>query len=175
MKSQRRFLLPVLALLTLVGAAWLYVLLAGPQASTLDQQIYTVASQLKCPVCQHESVADSSAALAQQMRQVIRQQFQAGRSEQQVLRYFADHYGEDILLTPSRQGFNLLAWLMPLALLGLGLGLSGFVVRNWRSGARQHEQAEDEMSEQQSLTDPVLEDYRVQLERELAEDLLLPG
>jgi cytochrome c-type biogenesis protein CcmH len=175
MKGPRRSLILLLALLALVGAVWLYVLLSGPHSRTLDQQVYNVASQLKCPVCQHESAADSAAGIAQQMRQVIRQQLQAGLSEQEVLRYFADHYGEDILLTPPRQGFNLLAWLMPVALLLAGLGLLGFVVRTWRSGAGLPVVAGDEMVEQEALADPELAAYRAQLEHELAEDRLLPG
>jgi cytochrome c-type biogenesis protein CcmH len=174
MKGPQRALIPTLLLLALVGSAWLYTLLTEPQQRTLDQQVYTVASQLKCPVCQHESAADSSAVIAQQMRQVIRQQLRSGRSEQQVLRYFADHYGDTILLTPSRQGLNLLAWWMPVLLLLLGIGLLGLVVRDWRLNARSPQAlAGDERDEE--VADPELERYRVQLERELAEDQLLPG
>lgn len=174
MRGARRSLILAL-LLALVGMAWLYTLLAGPQQRTLDQRVYDVASQLRCPVCQHESAADSSAAIARQMRQVIRQQLRAGRSEQQVLHYFADHYGETILLTPPRQGLNLLAWLMPAALLLLGMGLVGFVVRDWRlrGGSRRGRVAGGESEEE--MIDPGLEHYRVQLEQELAEDHLLPG
>jgi cytochrome c-type biogenesis protein CcmH len=175
MKNSRNSLLLLLALLALVGAIWLYVLFVAPQPRTLDQQVDDVASQLKCPVCQHESVADSSAAIAQQMRQVIRQQLQSGMSEQQVLRYFADHYGDDILLTPPQQGFHLLAWLMPVALLLIGLGLVSFVLRDWRLKGRSRPATADDSSAELSLDDPELESYRAQLERELAEDDLLFG
>ena len=170
MKNSRRSLLLLLALLALVSAIWLYVLFTAPQQRTLDQQVYDVASQLKCPVCQHESAADSSAAIAQQMRQVIRQQLQSGMSEQQVLSYFSDHYGSDILLTPPRQGFNLLAWLIPVAMLLLGLGLVSFVVRDWRLKGSPRPATIGSSVDDASLDDPELEDYRAQLERELAED-----
>jgi cytochrome c-type biogenesis protein CcmH len=164
----------VLLLLALVGLTWFYTLLTEPQQRTLDQQVYAVASQLKCPVCQHESAADSSAAIAQQMRQVIRQQLRSGRSEQQILRYFADHYGDTILLTPPRQGLSLLAWWVPVLLLLLGISLLALVVRDWRLNAR-FPQALAGGERGEEIADPELEHYRVQLEQELAEDQVLPG
>lgn len=175
MKNSRRSLLLLLATLALVGAIWLFVALTAPQQRTLDQQVYDVASQLKCPVCQHESAADSSAAIAQQMRQVIRQQLRSGMSEQQVLRYFANHYGNDILLTPPQQGFNLLAWLMPVAMLLLGMGLVSLVARDWRLKGRARPATTDNAADEAFLDDPEFESYRAQLERELAEDDLLFG
>jgi len=175
MKTRRPLFL-LLALLALVGAAWSYTLLSSPPQRTLDQRVYDVAAQLKCPVCQNESVADSSASIAQQMRQVIREKLQAGESEQQVLQDFAAHYGNQILLTPPQQGFNLLAWLMPVALLLLGLGLTGFVVRDWHTqGQRQQAQEEESASEEPAPDDPELEQYRKQLEQELKDEDWLFG
>jgi len=168
--KQRRSLLLVLALAALVGSAWLAILFATPQQPTLDQRVYNVAAQLKCPVCQNESVADSSAAIAQQMRQVIRQDLQKGMSEQQILQYFAAHYGNTILLTPPQQGFNLLAWLMPVAIFLLGLGLVSYVIRDWRIQGRLQLAAPDEQTSDETLADPELAAYRAQLEQELADD-----
>lgn len=165
--NRRRSLLLLLALVALVGAAWSSMLIAKPPQRTLDQQVYDVASQLKCPVCQNESVADSSVAIAEQMRQVIRQQLQSGKSEQQVLQFFAAHYGNQILLTPPQQGFNLLAWLMPVAMLLIGLALVSFVARGWRAqGVTQFARGENAASEE-SVDDPEL---RAQLEKELEDD-----
>ena len=173
--KQRGPLLLLLSLVVLVSAVWMYMAIAMPQTRTLDQRVNDVAMQIKCPVCQNESVASSSASIAEQMRLVIRQQLQAGRSEQQVLDYFAHSYGNQILLTPQPQGINLLAWLVPAVILLLGLGLLAYVLYNWRTQAQQ-EQAEPQDIKRESLTiDPELEPYRVQLERELAQDDLLPG
>lgn len=172
--KQRRSLLLVLALLALVGAAWSYLLIASPPQQTLDQRVYYVGEQLKCPVCQNESVADSSASIAEQMRLVIRQQLQEGKSEQEVLHYFALHYGNQILLTPPPQGFNLLAWLAPVAMLLIGLGLLTFVARDWRAQGRLQLAQSPAHMDAESQIDPELEQYRVQLEQELAdEDLLM--
>ncbi|HEY0757110.1 MAG TPA: cytochrome c-type biogenesis protein [Ktedonobacteraceae bacterium] len=168
--KQRHSLLLLLALLVLVGAIWSYILVALPSQATLDQRVHDVGEQLKCPVCQNESVADSAASIAEQMRLVIRQQLQAGKSEQQVLGYFADHYGKQILLTPPQQGFNLLAWLMPVALLLLGLGLVTLVARGWRAQDPLRTTRVTGQENTESQLDPELEGYRLQLEQELADE-----
>lgn len=168
--KQRRSLLLLLALVALVSAVWVSILIAAPPQPTLDQRVYEVGSQLKCPVCQNESVADSSAAIAQQMRLVIRQQLQEGKSEQEVLQYFAAHYGAQILLTPPAQGFNLLAWLMPLAMLLVGFGLLTFVLRDWRAQGRLQLAASEGPVGAEPQIEPELEQYRLQLEQELADE-----
>lgn len=168
--KQRRPLLLLLAILTLVGAVWMYLLIAAPPQYTLDQRVYNVASQLKCPVCQGETVADSSASVSEQIRLVIRQQLQDGRSEQQILQYFAARYGNQILLTPPRQGFNLLAWLVPLGMFLAGLGLLSFVASDWLAQGRRQALQETNQAHKDLVDDPELEAYRVQLEKELADD-----
>ncbi len=84
--KRRRSLLLCIAILAIVGSIWSYVLITAPPQETLDQREHDVASQLKCLVCQGESVADSPALLSQQMRAIIRQQLQSGKSDQEVSR-----------------------------------------------------------------------------------------
>ena len=168
--KKRRSLLLLLALVALVGAAWSYILISTPPQHTLDQRVYEVGSQLKCPVCQGESVADSSASISEEMRLVIRQQLQEGQSEAQVLHYFAVHYGNQILLTPPTQGFALLAWLMPVAMLLIGLGLVTFVARDWRAQGHLQMAMSAGREGADPPIDPELEPYRIQLEQELADE-----
>ncbi len=78
--KRRRSLLLCIAILAIVGSIWSYVLITAPPQETLDQREHDVASQLKCLVCQGESVADSPALLSQQMRAIIRQQLQSGHN-----------------------------------------------------------------------------------------------
>ena len=89
-------------LATYLAAAGSKVLLVAPAPESLDQRVHDVASQLKCPVCQGESVADSPSTISQQMRAVIRQHLQQGQSEQQVIQYFVSRYGISILWSPPR-------------------------------------------------------------------------
>src|SRR5262249_1326334 len=121
---------------------------AGPQ--TLDQRVRAVASQIQCPVCHGESVADSPSAIAAEMRSLIRQQLAQGMSEQQVLHYFRDRYAPRILDTPPPQGFHALRWLGPRVVLIPGLLLAAAALRAARrpapaaqkaTGARAHPSA----------------------------------
>src|SRR5205807_6167862 len=127
-------LLLILAALAVMAAVWSTLLIIKPKQETLDQRVQNVASQLKCPVCQGESVADSQATIALQMRQVIREQLQSGKSEQDVVQYFVHSYGNQIVWLPLWQGFSLLAWLVPIAFLLGGVGLVFVVLREWRAG-----------------------------------------
>jgi cytochrome c-type biogenesis protein CcmH len=101
-------------------------------ASSLEEQVKQIASELRCPVCQGLSVADSPSGMADQMRDLIRERLKAGESPEAVKAYFVERYGEWILLAPKREGFNLLVWILPF--LGLAGGAVGLVVvlRRWR-------------------------------------------
>jgi cytochrome c-type biogenesis protein CcmH len=83
--------------------------------------VRAVASRLRCPVCQNESVADSPSALAAQMRELIRARLAQGDPPEAVLDYFVARYGEWILLEPPRRGWGWALWLAPGVLLGGGL------------------------------------------------------
>lgn len=101
-----------------------------PRDSVLEAQTTMLASELRCPVCQGNSIQDSPSELAQQMRDVIRDQLRAGRTPNEVRAYFVDKYGEWILLSPKAEGFNLLVYAIPFVALLLG----GVVV--WRTVQR---------------------------------------
>jgi len=93
---------------------------AGPAAAKdPDARAAAIAARLRCPVCQNESVADSPAELAGQMRMLIREKLAAGETDKQIVDYFVSKYGAWILLEPPRSGLLWFLWLAPaLALLG---------------------------------------------------------
>src|SRR5436305_10127611 len=162
----------VIGVVMLLAGLWSYMLLTASAHQTLDQRVYNVGSQLKCPVCQGESVADSPSGIAQQMRGVIRKQLQSGKSEQEVIQYFVSNYGEQIAWSPPWQGFSLLAWLVPIGLLIGGVLLLFFTLRNWRTSLLKEHSSNDE-SPVGSVPEEELARYRTQLEQELAaEDAL---
>lgn len=131
---RRPSILAAVFLLVAIAAVWGITAAQNGQAKSLDQRTYDVASQLVCPVCNGESVADASSATAQEYRRVIRQQLTAGKSEEQVIAYFQAHYGDTVLESPPRQGFTALIWVAPLLMLLAGLYLLVSVAREWRSG-----------------------------------------
>jgi cytochrome c-type biogenesis protein CcmH len=128
----------VLTALALVGPA-AHTIEAQTARSVNEQTVYEIAAQLRCVVCQNLSVADSPSEMASQMRAIIRERLAAGESPADVQRYFVDRYGEWILLSPPRRGFNLLVWLLPLAAVVVGLAATGALVWRWthrRRGVR---------------------------------------
>jgi len=104
---------------------------AGAKTPVSEDTVHEVAAQLRCVVCQSLSVADSPSETAHEMKDIIRERLAAGESPEQVRAYFVEKYGTWILLSPPRQGFSLLVWVVPFAGLGLGLVLVLFVVRRW--------------------------------------------
>jgi cytochrome c-type biogenesis protein CcmH len=78
--------------------------------------------QLRCVVCQNESIDDSPAEIAGDLRQIVRSQISAGRSDRQVTDYMVQRYGEFILLKPTLTAGNLVLWLTPFLAVALGGG-----------------------------------------------------
>lgn len=99
-------------------------------ADDLDAQTDAIASRLRCPVCQNESVAESPSVLAQQMRALIRTKLRSGESSDQIIAYFVDKYGEWILLEPPRRGILWLVWVGPLIALALGAAVAARFLRH---------------------------------------------
>ena len=130
-----RFSLLLLALL-------IFPMALQAQPDDLEEQARRIAAELRCPVCQNLSVADSPSEMAQQMRALIREQLKEGKSPQQIMDYFTSKYGEWILLSPTTEGFNLLVWILPFIALTGGILLVVLVARRWvqrKSGYRQGE------------------------------------
>jgi cytochrome c-type biogenesis protein CcmH len=103
---------------------------ATARDSLLEAQTTVLASELRCPVCQGNSIQDSPSELAQQMRDLIRDQLRSGKTPDEVRAYFVDKYGEWILLAPKASGFNLVVYVVPFVALLVG----GYVV--WRTVRR---------------------------------------
>lgn len=131
--SRRLPLLWLLAMVVLAGGLLLWAARPGPPS--LNDRVRSVATQLRCPVCQGESIYDSPASLAAAMRHTIRDRLRSGQSESQIEAYFVSRYGAWILLTPPASGIGLLAWLLPPLLLLVGLLVVGMAVMTWRTRA----------------------------------------
>ena len=94
--------------------------LADPAREAQAREIFR---DVRCLVCQNESIDDSEAELARDLRAIVREQVQAGRSQPEIKRFLTDRYGEFVLLTPAFSAGNLALWLGPLAVVVLGGGL----------------------------------------------------
>ncbi|GAA4725058.1 Cytochrome c-type biogenesis protein CcmH/NrfF [Promicromonospora umidemergens] len=105
----------VLALVAVTGTV---VALTGREPPTATEQTRAVASTLRCPSCLGEHVADSTSPVAESMRLVVAEQLAAGRSPDQVRAWFADAYGDEVLLEPPRRGAGWTLWVVPLVVVG---------------------------------------------------------
>ncbi len=111
------------------------VLAAGgcqAQPLSLEEQAWEIDRSLMCPVCPGESIDQSQAELAKQMRAIVLEKLQAGQSRQEILDFFVARYGERVLAAPTKSGLNLLAWVVPGAGLIAGAIILLVVLRNMR-------------------------------------------
>jgi cytochrome c-type biogenesis protein CcmH len=103
-----------------------------------ETRVHALAEQLRCLVCQNQTIADSNAPLAQDLRNQVREQLRAGRSEREILDYMSARYGDFVRYKPPVQGNTALLWGGPALLGAIGLALA------WRAVARRTKVARDE-------------------------------
>lgn len=98
---------------------------AAPMAAdpALELRLMTLAAELRCLVCQNQTLAESNAELAVDLRNEIREQMRRGASDQDVIDYLVARYGDFVLYRPPLKANTLLLWAGPAILLLLGLGL----------------------------------------------------
>jgi cytochrome c-type biogenesis protein CcmH len=104
-----------------------------PTEGISDDRLFALSAQLKCQQCVGESVADSQSPSAIQFREEISAQMARGNTDAEILNYFVERYGRDVLLTPPSTGIGSLVWIVPV------VGLAGAVLllvgsfRRWRT------------------------------------------
>jgi cytochrome c-type biogenesis protein CcmH/NrfF len=103
----------------------------------LEARARTLSEELRCMVCQNQSIDDSDAELAHDLRVLVRERLSAGDSDRQVLDYVVSRYGEFVLLKPQFSARNALLWGAPVLLLLAG----GLVVVRGARGRRRTETA----------------------------------
>jgi cytochrome c-type biogenesis protein CcmH len=136
MKANSASLAIVLCASVFIVVGWLSSLTAFAaevSEDPLERQTLEIAKDLRCTVCQNQSVADSSADLALDMRKIIREQVAAGKSRDEIVDYFVARYGDYVLMKPRYGGSALLVWVLPLLLLAV-LAVSAFVYLRHRLG-----------------------------------------
>jgi len=98
----------------------------------VEQRLNDLAEELRCLVCQNQTIADSNAPLALDLRNQIRQQVAQGRTDEQIRAYMVARYGDFVLYRPPLKATTVMLWLGPLALLLVGAGVFWTVVRKRR-------------------------------------------
>lgn len=104
---------------------------------TPDQRAYTLDRELMCPVCDGQTIDQSHAQIAVDMKQIVREKIAEGESNKEIRDYFVARYGEVILASPEASGFNLIVWVMPAVIAGGGALAVFWVLKNMRKRSAQ--------------------------------------
>lgn len=121
-------------LLPLCLAAWAWTAQANPAAPAsadpaLEARVMRIAIELRCLVCQNQTIADSNADLAVDLRRQVREMLQQGQSEQQILDFMTARYGDFVLYRPPVKNTTLLLWYGPPTMAVLGIVVLLLVLR----------------------------------------------
>ena len=98
----------------------------------LEKRVRDLSSELRCLVCQNQTLADSNAPLAVDLRNQVREQLKSGKSERDVIDFLVARYGDFVLYRPPLQANTVLLWLGPFLLLVAGLALLVWRLRRRR-------------------------------------------
>lgn len=133
--SSRNMFLALTLCLALLGFTWLTGATAFAQTPTPDE-INRVARELWCPLCAGVRLDVCELKACEQMREVIALKLSQGATPEEIKAYFVEQYGPQVLGEPPREGFTLLAWVLPFAFLAAGAGLLGYLGYHWSQRRR---------------------------------------
>lgn len=130
--NRSRLLLPLLLLLLI--APFVRAQEAQPMAEdpALEKRLHNLSQELRCLVCQNETLADSRADLAEDLRREIREQMRAGKSDKEIIAFLTERYGQFILYRPPVTPTTYLLWFGPFVLLLAGLAFLFLYIKQRR-------------------------------------------
>ena len=143
----------LLLFVALLVAAPLHAKQAVPAADdpVAEKRAVTLEQQLRCLVCQNETIAASQADLAKDLRKEIREQIKAGRTDDQIKQYLVDRYGDFVLYDPPLKATTVLLWGGPFALLLGGIIALFVYMRRRRGRVEQSGLSDDERARARAL------------------------
>ncbi len=100
----------------------------------LEARARAIGRELRCVVCQNQSIDVSNAELAQDFRRIVRERVLAGESDEEILQYMVDRYGDFVLLKPPINAGTILLWGGPFAVLLIGGGIVAWTLRRRDTG-----------------------------------------
>jgi cytochrome c-type biogenesis protein CcmH len=127
----RTLLRPLVALLLVAAALGAMAKEAAPAAAdpVLEARMQAIAIELRCLVCQNQTIADSNADLAVDLRNQVREMLRQGKSDREIIDYMTARYGDFVLYRPPVKGTTMLLWFGPAVLLVGGVGILWLVLR----------------------------------------------
>ena len=131
---------------------------APPEAADpgLEARMVRITSELRCLVCQNQTIADSNAALAVDLRREARELLQQGKTDAEVVDYMTARYGDFVLYRPPLRGTTLLLWFGPALMLAGGAAVLVVVLRRRSRMAADAFDADEELADQPGAVDAAL-------------------
>jgi len=117
------------------------------QDPVVEQRLLTITGEMRCLVCQNETLADSHADLAEDLRREVREMIKAGKSDQEIMDFMVNRYGDFVRYRPAFKPLTLALWLTPFVLLLLALYA---IVRMARASRQEAPQTLDANQRQQA-------------------------
>ncbi|MEF1308845.1 cytochrome c-type biogenesis protein CcmH [Vibrio mytili] len=142
----RKLILAVLAAMTLSLAAHAAIEVYEFDNLEQEQQFKELSHTLRCPKCQNNTISDSNAALAQDLRHKVYEMTKEGKSKQEIVDYMVARYGNFVTYNPPFTVATSILWLGPLAVVLMGFGL--IVLRSRKSKAKSETDSEEQWDEQ---------------------------
>lgn len=104
----------------LAGSAWAQAREAPPTAEdpVLEKKVMAISAELRCLVCQNQTIADSHAGLAVDLRNQVREMLRQGKTQAEIVTYMTDRYGDFVMYRPPVKATTMLLWFGPAVLLG---------------------------------------------------------
>jgi cytochrome c-type biogenesis protein CcmH len=115
----------------------------------LEARARALSRELRCMVCQNQSIDDSDAPLARDLRLLVRERLQAGDSDDKVLDFLTTRYGEFVLLKPRLRWETAILWLAPIVVLGIGAFALVILLRRRRSEIAQVPSDQPQLSDEE--------------------------
>jgi len=119
----------------------------------LEARARALGRELRCVVCQNQSIDDSNADLAQDFRRIVRERVMAGETDAEIRQYMVDRYGEFVLLKPPITAGTIILWAGPFAVLLLGAGIAFTTMRRRRDAAEPDDLSPEERQRLARLLD----------------------
>ncbi len=117
-----------------------------PGTGVSDERLFAIAGRLKCLQCVGESVAASQSPMAVQFRDEIRDRMRQGDTDDEMLNFFADRYGQEVLLTPPSSGIGALVWVIPVVVVAVAILMLAGTFRRWRDEREDRHASDEDLS-----------------------------
>jgi cytochrome c-type biogenesis protein CcmH len=138
------------------------------QDAVTDDQVNEVAREVYCPVCENTPLDVCETQACADWRELIRTKLGEGQTREQVFDYFATQYGDRVLASPPKEGFNLILWIWPIVALVAGAVIFGRYLRNLRVAAERAESVPAGVVSSTETAQSPDDDTIARIEKELA-------